>query len=141
MSQFSRKLKPAEAIVGLVFGIAVIWYLATHDGTPKQAEEKPQPKPTEKNEIKPEMIVSIQAGKFVPACLSHALLNELYAHAKNGEKTKADAMLKEMQCMELNDQIKYKVLSVADGDAEVLNADSDGSTGVWAPANAFVIAK
>lgn len=141
MSQLSRKLKPAEVVAGLAFGIAVIWYLATHDGTEKTAQAEPQTKPVVKEEIKPEMIVRIPAGKFVPACLSHNLLNELYAHAKNGEKTKADAMLKNMQCLELNDQIKYKVLSVADGDVEVLNANSDGADGVWAPADSFTITK
>jgi hypothetical protein len=82
--------------------------------------------------LKPQMIVTPADSGVWGACRSRALLQELHAHLLAGEKSQAQAMVQNQDCMTLPQDGRFRVLSVRDGMVEFVLFSSRSATGYWA---------
>lgn len=97
-------------------------------------------KPTEPaaNALKPEMVVKPVKGQFLAGCRTEALLNELLMHSAQREKTKFEAMFRNLDCTPIPEDGTFKLLAVRAAVVEFTAASSQQSNGMWTVVEAFL---
>ena len=81
--------------------------------------------------LTPQMIVTPVPSGSLGACRSQALLRELQAHVSAGEKSQAQALLQNQDCMTLPEQGMFRIVTVQDGLVEFVSFFSRSSRGYW----------
>lgn len=117
----------------LLYALATAITVAALGGCGDEPKSEAQAKPA----LKPEMIVRPVKGQFLAACQSEAMLKEALAHSVKQEKTKFEAMFRDMDCIQIPDDGRYKVLSVGHNVIEFTAATSADSKGMWTVAEAM----
>jgi hypothetical protein len=93
-------------------------------------DSTPAPSPAAPPELKPEQVVSFKPYAF--ACVTEDALAQAAKWAVEGAKTKFQGMFDSLQCIQVPDGEKYKVLQV-DGDSfEFTHVGNQGADGMWA---------
>ena len=87
--------------------------------------------------LKPEMVVKPVKGQFLVGCRSEDLLNELLMHSAQHEKTKFEAMFRNIDCVMIPEDGTFKLLAVRSAVVEFTAASSQQSNGMWAVVEAF----
>lgn len=87
--------------------------------------------------LRPEMTVKPVKGQFLAGCRTEELLNELLTHATQKEKTKFEAMFRNLDCVQIPEDGTFKLLSVRPAVVEFTATTSQKSDGMWAVIEAF----
>lgn len=81
--------------------------------------------------LTPQMIVTPVPSGSLGACRSQALLRELQAHLSAGEKSEAQALLQNQDCMTLPEQGMFRIVTVQGGLVEFVLFTSRSPRGYW----------
>lgn len=81
--------------------------------------------------LTPQMIVTPVPSGSLGACRSQALLRELQAHLSAGEKSEAQALLQNQDCMTIPEQGMFRIVTVQGGLVEFVSFFSRSPRGYW----------
>jgi hypothetical protein len=122
-----QRLKPGEIVAALVVVIGLVWWNASGSGSPNPTEAEAPP-------VRAESIIKFKPNTF--ACVTRADLGEAEEHVGLGEKTKFDAMFRDLRCVLVPPNGTYKVLHVDSEVLEFTGATSGHAEGLWTYPNA-----
>ena len=111
-----------------------VYWISGSSGVKPEASTRPSPSPA--TNLKPEMFVMLNDGKF-PACATPELLQELSDRNNRQEITKMEGMFQRGQCAIISNTEIYQVLSITPTLVEFRDIRSNSTIGVWAVSNAF----